>query len=120
MAKVFESDEERLRQWAYMNSIGLPEELCELESMIIPIVINYIPETIFLLSRLVVLDCKGSNIESLPDRIGHLSKLELLNCSRNKLESLPDSIGNLSNLEHLDCSRNKLESLPDSIGNLSK
>ena len=78
-----------------------------------------IPEEVFELKHIKVLNLSGNSIDKLPESIGTLSNLTQLILSNNQLESLPESIGKLSNLTQLILSNNQLGSLPESIGKLS-
>ena len=78
-----------------------------------------LPDSISNLSKLTTLDLINNQLKNLPDSISNLSKLTTLDVSSNQLENLPDSISNLSNLIALDVSSNQLANLPDSISNLS-
>ena len=78
-----------------------------------------IPEEVFDLRHIKILDISGNQLTNIPESIGNLSNLNWLNLSENQLISLPESIGSLSNLTELYLYANQLTSLPESIGNLS-
>ncbi|CAH2051440.1 unnamed protein product [Thlaspi arvense] len=81
--------------------------------------IMVLPETIGGLLSLTRLDLHSNRIGQLPDSIGDLLNLVNLNLSGNQLSSLPSSaLSRLINLEELDLSSNSLTLLPESIGSL--
>jgi Leucine-rich repeat (LRR) protein len=51
----------------------------------------------------------------LPNEIFNLINLQLLDLKNNKLESFPTEIGNLINLQYLCLQYNQLKSLPTEI-----
>lgn len=77
-----------------------------------------IPEFVFNMPRLKVLDLSGNQIESIPEKIGALKNLQELAMESNALRSLPSSIGSLAKLERLSLYNNELTTLPSSVGNL--
>ena len=77
-----------------------------------------IPEFVFNMPGLKVLDLTGNQIESIPEKIGALKNLRELALDSNTLRSLPSSIGSLAKLEHLSLYNNELTTLPSSMGNL--
>ena len=77
-----------------------------------------IPDFVFLMKNLKVLELDGNNITSLPAAIGQLKNLDGLVLKERKLTSLPATIGQLKNLEILVIWDGKLTSLPESIGKL--
>ena len=81
--------------------------------------LTYIPEEVFELKQIKVLNLSYNKIKQLPESIGNLSNLTKLDLSKNRLSYLPESIGNLSNLTELDLSKNQLSHLSESIGNIS-
>jgi Leucine-rich repeat (LRR) protein len=80
--------------------------------------IEVLPEQIFTLVSLVLLDVSDNLLTELPESIGNLVNLTELSVSRNRLTSVPNSIGKLIHLKHLSLSANQLTELPDSISNL--
>lgn len=64
------------------------------------------------------LDLSAKSLKEIPESIGVLSKLLVLNLSNNKLTSLPDSMKNLLALRNLDIRRNNFEELPEVIASL--
>ena len=108
-------DEEKLTE--------VPEEVFKLKNLKILNLGNNnlanVPESIGSLSNLISLDLKENRLIDLPESIGNLSNLTSLYLRDNRLISLPESIGNLSNLTSLYLEVNQLTSLPESIGNLS-
>ncbi|XP_058070579.1 plant intracellular Ras-group-related LRR protein 4-like [Magnolia sinica] len=77
-----------------------------------------LPSTIGGLSSLVKLDLHSNRLEELPDSIGDLFSLVFLDLRGNQLSTLPITLGKLAHLEELDLSSNRLSSIPDTIGNL--
>ncbi|PQQ15283.1 plant intracellular Ras-group-related LRR protein 4 [Prunus yedoensis var. nudiflora] len=78
-----------------------------------------LPSTIGGLSSLTKLDLHSNRIAQLPDAIGDLLSLVSLDLSANNLTTLPATFGRLVRLEELDLSSNSLPALPDSIGSLA-
>ncbi|XP_008242107.1 PREDICTED: plant intracellular Ras-group-related LRR protein 4-like [Prunus mume] len=78
-----------------------------------------LPSTIGGLSSLTKLDLHSNRIAQLPDAIGDLLSLVSLDLSANDLTTLPATFGRLVRLEELDLSSNRLPALPDSIGSLA-
>lgn len=80
-----------------------------------------IPDTLFTLSELQVVDLAGCSLTgSIPPSLSRLSQLERLDLSRNSLRDMPDSVGELQSLRLLDISYNQLASqLPRSLCNLT-
>ncbi|NET83099.1 MAG: GTPase [Moorea sp. SIO1F2] len=78
-----------------------------------------IPEEVFEIKQIKVLNLSHNKIEELPKYLGNLSNLTWLNLSHNQLSNLPESLGNLSNLTWLDLSGNQLTKLPESLGDIS-
>jgi hypothetical protein len=81
--------------------------------------LNDLPNSLFQLKNLTLLEIKDTQLNSLSDSIGDLTSLRSLVLFSNMLTSLPDSIGNLTNLTRLNLGENMLNSLPDSIGELT-
>ncbi|PAN36227.1 hypothetical protein GQ55_6G250400 [Panicum hallii var. hallii] len=82
--------------------------------------IEWLPDSIGKLTRLVTLDISENRILALPDAIGRLSSLAKLDLHSNRIAQLPESIGDLCNLMYLDLRGNQLASLPSSLGRLVK
>ena len=74
-----------------------------------------IPDFVFYMKNLRLLDLSHNKLTSLPAEIGKLNNLQELRLANNKLTSLPAEIGKLNNLRGLRLSDNKLTSLPASI-----
>lgn len=81
--------------------------------------LSEIPETIYQLFNLKILEIHHSSIKHLSESIGNLVNLELLSLDYNELTFLPLSIGKLRNLIALYLCGNKITYLPIQIGNLS-
>ena len=80
--------------------------------------LTIIPDEVFELNHLKVLNLSHNLLSKLPDLFDNLNELQSLYLSGNKLSKLPNSFTSLSNLTSLDLSENKLFNLPDFIGNL--
>ena len=81
--------------------------------------LTQIPEEVFELTHLKILNLRNNQLTTLPDFISSLSNLTELDLRENRLTDLPESIGNLSELTWLYLSRNQLTTLPESITKLS-
>ncbi len=81
--------------------------------------LTQIPDEVFELTHLKVLDLSDNQLSTLPESISNLSNLSELYLSKNQLRSLPESLGNLTSLNSLYLSENQLRSLPESLGNLT-
>jgi Leucine-rich repeat (LRR) protein len=73
-----------------------------------------IPESIFGVKNLEVLNLSDNNLKIIPEGINNLENLKYLYLTSNSLKSLPD-LSNLIKLEYLELDNNKLNSLPESI-----
>jgi|TARA_R110000851_G_scaffold191515_3_gene342142 Leucine-rich repeat (LRR) protein len=62
----------------------------------------------------------GKNLRSIPEFIFNMPNLKILNLTDNYIETVPDKIGKLKNLEELMLASNRITSLPSSIGSLTK
>lgn len=81
--------------------------------------LTYIPNEVWQLEKLEILDLRGNNLAELPPEIGLLKNLRELDLGGNKLRQLPSEIGNLVNLKVLRLWGNQLAMLPLEIGKLS-
>ncbi len=79
-----------------------------------------IPQEIFNLKNLKVLDLSKNKIQEIPSAIAKLTQLEVLDLSKNKIETFNKEIGQLTNLKILRISRNNLVAIPAEIENLQK
>ncbi len=82
--------------------------------------LNKLPESLTNLSNLTTLDLSSNQLNNLPESLTNLSNLSWLDLSSNQLTTLPKFMGDFSNLSWLDLSFNQLNSLPKSTGSLSK
>lgn len=60
------------------------------------------------------------DIEEIPDKIFYMTNLRILNLSSNLIKNISCKIGKLVNLEELYLDRNHITELPEEIGNLKK
>ena len=74
-----------------------------------------LPDSMKLLSNLLVLQLSESHITALPEFDGSFSALRCLYLPSCPIRVLPDSIGGLANLQRLDLSGTQISVLPDSI-----
>ncbi len=77
-----------------------------------------VPDFVWKLKSLRLLDLAYNELITLPPGIGQLQSLQSLDLSGNKLQTLPPEIGQLQSLQSLDLSGNKLQTLPPWIGQL--
>ncbi|XP_067825597.1 volume-regulated anion channel subunit LRRC8D-like [Heptranchias perlo] len=105
--------------------------------------LDKIPNVIYALSKLQVLDLKGNNltkieeminlqyleklsclkfwfnmIKSIPPTINLIKKLEYLYLSNNQIETLPKVLFSVEKLHYLDIHNNNISTIPTDIGNL--
>jgi len=79
-----------------------------------------IPEQLFSMKKLRILDVSSNRICSVNKGIGRLRQLVYFNASDNELETLPDQIGGLRKLQILNLSGNRLQNLGFSLYGLIK
>lgn len=77
-----------------------------------------LPEGLFTLTNLTVLNVHGNHIDQLPDSLGNLINLRELYLGFNDLAELPSTLGLLENLKILNVEHNTLRALPASFGQL--
>lgn len=81
--------------------------------------LGQLPEEIGALTRLTMLNLKGSGITSLPSSFRRLQNLKELDLRwTKKMSSLPEEIGELSKLEKLNLMESGITTLPSFIGQL--
>jgi len=80
--------------------------------------LDNLPEEIFDLVSIKVLNLSNNNLKTISDEIGKLGSLETLNLYGNNLMSIPENIKTLKNLRELKLFGNNLLSLPEFIGSL--
>jgi len=80
--------------------------------------IRYLPEALWTLKTLRVLEMRWIDLEELSESIGNLTDLEILDLTYNWIQYLPESIGKLINLRTLILFANNLRDIPRSIQNL--
>jgi Leucine-rich repeat (LRR) protein len=74
-----------------------------------------VPEIIWLLKNLTLLDLSNNKLEHIPSGIGNLSNLEQLILNRNYIQSLPAEIAALTSLYYLDLWSNLIIEFPQEI-----
>ena len=79
-----------------------------------------VPDEIFTLVNLEILNLSCNELTMIPDSISVLTNLQELNLRSNYLTSLPESMCNLTNLLELNLCSNDLVKLPDSLDKLLK
>ncbi|KAK6190159.1 hypothetical protein SNE40_002085 [Patella caerulea] len=79
-----------------------------------------VPDTIYNLKHLRVIDLSHNLIMKIPDDLGQLRSLTFLKLNNNLFEKVPVAIGKLSNLETLDMSNNRIRHLPPEIRSLCR
>ncbi|MDC7233476.1 MAG: leucine-rich repeat domain-containing protein [Spirochaetales bacterium] len=105
-----------------MDLTAIPEEVFLMRKLRILDIssnrISSIPKGIGRLRQLVYFNAAGNELEVLPEQIGNLKKLQILNLSGNRLEQLGFPLGKLTGLKRLNLSGNCLETLPDGLDSL--
>lgn len=81
--------------------------------------IQKLPNEIFSLKKLEILDLGQNKIQKIPPEINELKALKVLNLRGNPIQKLPEEVCLLENLEILDIGFTKLSRLPENFGNLS-
>lgn len=74
-----------------------------------------LPDEVFRLVRLRVLNISGNRIRNLPCAIGNLEELEMLNAAENVLDDLPTSFAMCTEMRRLNISGNRLATVPACI-----
>ena len=82
--------------------------------------LGVLPEALFELEGLIVLNLNYNGLGELPKEIGKLSKLRELYLYKNKIKYFPEEFWGLENLEKLDLKGNGIRELPKGIGHLKK
>ena len=80
--------------------------------------IQHVPEELFELSRLNILDLSANHLQNISTKIGKLTHLQYLDLSRNQIKDFPESITQLSQLKELNLSRNKASHIPQQMHKL--
>ncbi len=78
-----------------------------------------VPDEVFELQQLRVLNLNLNRLTTLPDAVTRLTNLKTLYLSVNQLTTLPDAVTRLTNLTKLDLSDNQLTTLPDAVTRLT-
>ncbi|MDR1878696.1 MAG: leucine-rich repeat domain-containing protein [Bacteroidales bacterium] len=74
-----------------------------------------VPDEIWSLTDLIILDLSNNRLDSLPHQVGNLIHLQQLILNRNYLASLPTAIARLSQLSYLDLWSNLIVEFPPEI-----
>lgn len=80
--------------------------------------IEQLPDTIYCMENLQILDLNNNQLHKLPESIGQLKNLKKLNLCSNNIKELPSSFGELKNLSELYLNKNDINILPDSFCDL--
>lgn len=80
--------------------------------------IERIPDKIFSMTTIRILNLSSNLITSIPSKIGNLINLEELYLDKNNITELPEEIGNLKKLRKIILSNNKIKNLPNNFYNL--
>jgi Leucine-rich repeat (LRR) protein len=100
----------------------IPDEVFELEDLEVlnlsRNLLTSVPESIFNLRNLRSLDFSGNQLESVPASISRLDRLNSLYLGSNRLNEIPESIGGLRELTLLYVAGNRLRAIPASISQL--
>ena len=65
------------------------------------------------------LQLRGKRLKAVPDEVFAMSNLRVLDLRGNRIATLPDSIAQLEHLERLDMSRNPLMGLPAAMAGMT-
>jgi hypothetical protein len=102
----------------------LPEALCScpaLHTLILKdLNLMEIPQEIFSMRRLKILDISRNSVSFIPPGIGRLRQLVYFNAAENDLESLPEQLGRLRKLQILNLSGNRIPVLGFSLEELGE
>ncbi len=100
----------------------IPDEVFELKQLqVLNLSYNYltaVPDTIARLQNLTRLDLAGNRLTTVPDTMVQLQNLTWLDVGRNQLTTVPNPITQLRSLIWLDLSKNQLSDVPDAITRL--
>ncbi|MCL2007215.1 MAG: hypothetical protein FWG77_03930 [Treponema sp.] len=101
--------------------IILPPELGNLQNLrelTFKYSIPVIPEWVWNLEKLEILNIQNNDIETIPTGIGKLKNLRKIEINGEEISSLPHEIGKQLHLTHLSLNCPKLKILPESLSNL--
>lgn len=95
------------------DQLTLNFELPKLKELIILSVsaLNHIPDWVYKLKNLKILDLEMMGIESLSEKLGQLEQLQMLNLAHNRITDLPKSLGQLKNLRQLYLNHNQIDEI---------
>jgi hypothetical protein len=113
---------EKILKALHLNDLGLaniPEEVFQLKQLELLNLqgnnLDYIPTAISQLYNLRILDFSKNRLKKLPREIIQRSQLKRILLKNNQLSQLPVGISKLKNLEFLDLSDNQLTQLPEEL-----
>jgi Leucine-rich repeat (LRR) protein len=81
--------------------------------------LSKIPDEVFLLKELIVLELSGNNLVAIPDKMRKLKNLTILDFANNRLTYVPSWISEFKLLKILKLNNNQLYSLPRTIGTMT-
>ncbi|NHJ46912.1 MAG: hypothetical protein FK733_03910 [Asgard group archaeon] len=81
--------------------------------------LSKIPDIIFSLKELIVLELSQNNLTEFPEKIQNLDKLTILNLANNRINYVPSWINCLTLLKVLKLNNNQIYSLPKTIGSMT-
>jgi Leucine-rich repeat (LRR) protein len=118
--RILNAPELREKPWFYSieSAMANPMEVYKLS--LSDQKIKTVPEELFQLKNLQVLNLNGCKLKVLPETLGDLANLEMLSLFDNKLRTLPVNIRKLRHLEVLYLGGNKLTEIPVWIGGMGK
>lgn len=82
--------------------------------------LSFIPESIYDITSINVLNLNKNQIKNISPKIKNLTNITDLYLSFNFIEVIPDEIGGCLKLKNLCISNNLIENIPKTIGNLKK
>ncbi|MDZ8222359.1 COR domain-containing protein [Nostoc sp. ChiVER01] len=131
LEKIREAKEKKLKRLDLSNDWNtdnkkklteIPDEVFELEWLKVLNLsgnqLTTLPKAITRLQQLIFLDLSGNQLTTLPEVITRLQQITTLNLSGNQLTTLPEAITRLQQITTLHLSSNQLTTLPEVITRL--